>query len=126
MADEEQAMAPDPAPARQGRAGGLAFRLLRAAAWVLAVLVAIPVLRLQTHYFALATLLIGQVALLVATQWQSVTGGANGIGASTVRFLHKAGASVVFGDLAVKDGEALVSSLGSPSSITFLRRDVTK
>jgi branched-chain amino acid transport system permease protein len=47
---------------------------------VLALLVAIPVLRLQTHYFALATLLIGQIGLLAATQWESVTGGANGIG----------------------------------------------
>ncbi len=47
---------------------------------LLAWLVAVPVLRLQTHYFALATLLIGQIALLVATQWESVTGGANGIG----------------------------------------------
>ena len=47
---------------------------------ILALVVAVPVLRLQTHYFALATLLISQVALLVATQWQSVTGGANGIG----------------------------------------------
>jgi branched-chain amino acid transport system permease protein len=47
---------------------------------LLAGLVAIPVLRLQTHYFALATLLIGQIVLLVATQWESVTGGANGIG----------------------------------------------
>ncbi len=47
---------------------------------LLALLVAIPVLRLQTHYFALATLLIGQIALLLATQWESVTGGANGIG----------------------------------------------
>jgi branched-chain amino acid transport system permease protein len=47
---------------------------------MLALLVAVPVLRLQTHYFALATLLIGQVGLLVATQWQSVTGGSNGIG----------------------------------------------
>jgi branched-chain amino acid transport system permease protein len=47
---------------------------------LLALLVAIPVLRLQTHYFALATLLIGQIVLLVATQWESVTGGANGIG----------------------------------------------
>jgi branched-chain amino acid transport system permease protein len=47
---------------------------------LLALLVAIPVLRLQTHYFALATLLIGQIAALAATQWQSVTGGANGIG----------------------------------------------
>jgi branched-chain amino acid transport system permease protein len=47
---------------------------------LLALVVAIPVLRLQTHYFALATLLIGQVILLVVTQWESVTGGANGIG----------------------------------------------
>ena len=47
---------------------------------LLALLVGTPVLRLQTHYFALATLLVGQVALLAATQWQSVTGGANGIG----------------------------------------------
>jgi branched-chain amino acid transport system permease protein len=47
---------------------------------LLALLVAAPVLRLQTHYFALATLLIGQIVLLVATQWESVTGGANGIG----------------------------------------------
>ena len=47
---------------------------------MLALLVAIPVLRLQTHYFALATLLIAQIVLLIATQWESVTGGANGIG----------------------------------------------
>ncbi len=47
---------------------------------LLAALVAIPVLRLQTHYFALATLIIGQIALLVATEWISFTGGANGIG----------------------------------------------
>jgi branched-chain amino acid transport system permease protein len=47
---------------------------------LLALLVAIPVLRLQTHYFALATLLIGQIVMLMATQWESVTGGANGIG----------------------------------------------
>jgi branched-chain amino acid transport system permease protein len=47
---------------------------------LLALLVAIPVLRLQTHYFALATLLIGQIVLLAATQWESMTGGANGLG----------------------------------------------
>jgi branched-chain amino acid transport system permease protein len=47
---------------------------------LLALVVAVPVLRLQTHYFALATLLIGQIALLGATQWESVTGGANGLG----------------------------------------------
>jgi branched-chain amino acid transport system permease protein len=45
----------------------------------LALVVAAPVLRLESHYFALATLGIGQVMLLVAVQWQSVTGGANGL-----------------------------------------------
>ena len=47
---------------------------------LLALIVAAPVLRLQTHYFALATLIISQVVLLVATEWQGVTGGANGLG----------------------------------------------
>jgi len=41
--------------------------------------VALPVLRLQSHYFALATLGLGQVGLLVAVNWVGVTGGANGI-----------------------------------------------
>lgn len=44
-----------------------------------AALIAMPVLRLQSHYFALATLLVAQALLLLATQWQGVTGGANGI-----------------------------------------------
>ena len=47
---------------------------------LLALLVAAPVLRLETHYFALATLIISQVVLLVATEWQGLTGGANGLG----------------------------------------------
>lgn len=41
--------------------------------------VALPVLRLQSHYFALATLGIAQVVLLLAVNWVTVTGGANGI-----------------------------------------------
>lgn len=49
------------------------------AAGALAALVAAPVLRLRSHYFALATLGIGQVVLLLAVNWVSVTGGANGI-----------------------------------------------
>jgi hypothetical protein len=53
-------------------------------------------------------------------------GGANGIGAATVRLLHEAGASIVFGDLATKAAEALLSSLSNPSTITFLPTDVTK
>lgn len=46
---------------------------------LLALVVAAPVLRLESHYFALATLGIGQVMLLAAVNWQSLTGGANGI-----------------------------------------------
>lgn len=45
----------------------------------LAALVAIPVLRLESHYFALATLALAQGVLLVAVNWVSLTGGANGI-----------------------------------------------
>ena len=55
---------------------------------VLAVVIAVPVLRLESHYFALATLGIGQVVLLLAINWESVTGGANGIpGVPGVGFL---------------------------------------
>tara|TARA_E500000305_G_scaffold72908_1_gene58738 strand:+ start:1031 stop:2698 length:1668 start_codon:yes stop_codon:yes gene_type:complete len=46
---------------------------------LLAALIAIPVLRLASHYFALATLGIAQLGLLVATNWTAVTGGANGL-----------------------------------------------
>ena len=45
----------------------------------LAAAIAMPVLRLGSHYFALATLGIGQVVLIAAVNWESVTGGANGI-----------------------------------------------
>lgn len=44
-----------------------------------ALLVAVPVLRLQTHYFALATLGLAQVALIGAVNWETLTGGANGL-----------------------------------------------
>ncbi len=46
---------------------------------VLAAIIAAPVLRLESHYFALATLGIGQVMLLIAVAWQDVTGGSNGL-----------------------------------------------
>ena len=45
----------------------------------LALLVAAPVLRLESHYFALATLGIGQVMLLLVITWEPMTGGANGL-----------------------------------------------
>ncbi|MDB5408218.1 MAG: transporter ATP-binding protein [Rhodospirillales bacterium] len=55
------------------------FPLSLLAPVLLAGLVAAPVLRLESHYFALATLGIGQVMLLIAVHWQVVTGGANGL-----------------------------------------------
>ena len=46
---------------------------------VLAATIALPVLRLESHYFALATLALGQGILLIAVNWEGVTGGANGL-----------------------------------------------
>jgi branched-chain amino acid transport system permease protein len=46
---------------------------------LVAALIAVPVLRLESHYFALATLGISQVLLLVAIKWEALTGGANGL-----------------------------------------------
>ncbi len=46
---------------------------------VLAATIALPVLRLESHYFALATLALGQGMLLIAVNWEGVTGGANGL-----------------------------------------------
>ena len=47
---------------------------------LLALLVAYPLRRLRSHGFALATLVLSQLVLLVAVIWQGVTGGANGFG----------------------------------------------
>ncbi|MDA0704055.1 MAG: branched-chain amino acid ABC transporter permease, partial [Proteobacteria bacterium] len=46
---------------------------------LIAALVALPVLRLESHYFALATLGLAQLALILAVNWQDLTGGANGL-----------------------------------------------
>lgn len=51
-------------------------------------------------------------------------GGANGIGAATVRLLSKSGAHVVFGDVDSARGSALAASL--PGTTQFLSTDVTK
>lgn len=60
--------------------------------------------------------LTGKVAL--------VTGGARGLGESTVRLFVDAGAQVVFGDVLEAEGEALATELGDAA--TFLRMDVTQ
>jgi branched-chain amino acid transport system permease protein len=64
---------------RYGLGFPVTFPLSILAPTLLALLIAVPVLRLESHYFALATLGIGQVILLAAVEWQSLTGGANGI-----------------------------------------------
>jgi branched-chain amino acid transport system permease protein len=46
---------------------------------LLALIVGLPVLRLESHYFALATLGIAQVVLLLAINAPDLTGGANGL-----------------------------------------------
>lgn len=55
------------------------FPLSIAVATMIAGIVAVPVLRLQTHYFALATLALSQLLFLIGVNWESVTGGANGL-----------------------------------------------
>jgi branched-chain amino acid transport system permease protein len=55
------------------------FPLSIAGPVLLAVVVAIPVLKLEEHYFSLATLGIGLVVQLLAIQWSDITGGTNGL-----------------------------------------------
>jgi branched-chain amino acid transport system permease protein len=56
----------------------ITFPLSIAGPALLAVIIAVPVLKLEDHYFSLATLGIGLVVLLLAVQWSEVTGGTNG------------------------------------------------
>lgn len=48
-------------------------------AMLVAALVGAIVLRLETHYFALATLAVAQLIHLAAVNWETLTGGANGL-----------------------------------------------
>jgi branched-chain amino acid transport system permease protein len=57
----------------------LTFPLSIAGPALLAVIIGVPVLKLEEHYFSLATLGIGLVVLLLAIQWSDVTGGTNGL-----------------------------------------------
>ncbi len=56
--------------------GMLAGGALGAAA---ALIIAVPAMRLQGHYFALATLAFGEVMRVIANVWTSVTGGPVGL-----------------------------------------------
>ncbi|MQM22626.1 hypothetical protein Taro_055681 [Colocasia esculenta] len=54
-----------------------------------------------------------------------VTGGASGIGESTVRLLCRHGARVVVADIQDDKGEALCRELGGPAVATYVHCDVT-
>jgi branched-chain amino acid transport system permease protein len=64
--------------------GGLALPAALLAAAGLAALVGGPLLRLQSHYFALATLALASLVNLVAVHVEALTGGANGLASFTV------------------------------------------
>lgn len=57
----------------------LTFPVSMAVPVIVAAVIAIPVLRLETHYFALATLGVSQICLLIAINWIDLTGGSNGL-----------------------------------------------
>jgi branched-chain amino acid transport system permease protein len=59
--------------------GGLALVVSVLASALAAAFVAGPILRLQSHYFALATLALASLVNLVAVNAESLTGGANGL-----------------------------------------------
>jgi branched-chain amino acid transport system permease protein len=59
--------------------GVLALPVAILAAAIPAALVAVPTLRLQSHYFALATLALASLVNLWAVNAESLTGGANGL-----------------------------------------------
>jgi branched-chain amino acid transport system permease protein len=59
--------------------GGQAFLASIIAAMIVAALAAAPILRLQSHYVALATLALASLINLVAVHAEGLTGGANGL-----------------------------------------------
>jgi branched-chain amino acid transport system permease protein len=59
--------------------GPFAFVAATLAAVVVAAIAVAPILRLQSHYFALATLALASLVNLVAVHAESLTGGANGL-----------------------------------------------
>ncbi len=67
--------------ARYGMGFPVTFPLSLLIPAALAALTATAVLRLESHYLALATLALSQFILLLTVNWESVTGGANGLAA---------------------------------------------
>jgi len=57
----------------------VSFPVAILAAAIVAGIVALPVLKLESHYLALATLALAELALLAALSFETITGGANGL-----------------------------------------------
>lgn len=64
------------------------------------------------------------LSLILAQALTNRTGGALGIGSCLVKRLHELGSKVVFGDIATKESEALLTSLGSPDNVTYVEGDL--
>jgi branched-chain amino acid transport system permease protein len=71
--------------------GPYAFLAAMLAAVVVAAIVVVPILRLQSHYFALATLALASLVDLAALHDEGLTGGANGL-VGFASFLPRGGA----------------------------------
>lgn len=68
------------------------------AAALIATAIALPVFKLESHYLALATLGLAELALLAVLSWESITGGANGLAGIP---------PIAIGDLTIGRGQLL-------------------
>jgi branched-chain amino acid transport system permease protein len=77
------------------------------------MVIAAPVLKLDDNYFALATLVVSLLVELVATQWESVTGGTNGLAGIPPISLAGIEISARFSIMLIVWGLVLVAALGA-------------
>lgn len=84
-----------------------------------ALVIAIPTMRLQGHYFALATLAFGEVARVIANVWSSLTGGPVGL---SVPFMPPSFAAYSFKQLLPHAYIALVALIIVTAIFEIIRR----
>ena len=113
---------------RTGWDGTVLLPLAAVVAMALALLVAPPLLKLASHYFALASLAVAQLVLLGAVNLESLTGGSNGL--SPLPPLALAGSVVTTGSalaVVVWSGVALcAAAFWLPGALAALRRHVLR
>ncbi len=84
-----------------------------------ALVIAIPTMRLQGHYFALATLAFGEVARVIANVWTSLTGGPVGL---SVPFMPPSFAAYSFKQLLPHAYIALIALIVVTALFEIIRR----